>query len=132
SGGIGHSDGIAFADDNIGAVTMGPRGQFGGNRTTSWFTRNGGLTWSQGEDLNESWGIYASAGTGKFVTLPEGDAMNRNHAVFLSNDGGNSWNQIFDFAAFGSPDFTGHIAGVGNTVYVQTLSSIQGLYRSDD
>ncbi len=131
SGGIGHSNGIDFSSDNVGVVSMGPQGNTF-NPTTSWFTKDGGQTWSKGNDLQESWGIYAVKGTQKFITVPEGDSRNTNHSVYTSNDGGKNWLQGFSFP--GIVDFTGHIAGVGNTIYIQTFSRTtnSGLYRSDD
>jgi hypothetical protein len=132
SSGFGWSDGIDFSDDNIGAVTTGPTDPIFGGTTSSWFTQNAGVTWTQGNALKESWGIYAVKGTQQFITVPEGDMRNTNHSAYKSTDGGNNWAPIYTFQ--GRPDFTGHIAGVGNTIYVQTfsLTTNSGLYRSDD
>jgi len=128
SGGIGSSNGIDFSDDNIGVVTIGPSS---GRTTTSWFTQNGGVTWTRGNGLPESWSVYAVKGTKTFLTCSEDVQFPPGHVVYWSQDGGANWSQRFSFQS--SDGFTGHIAGMGNTLYVQTNSNTnQGLYRSDD
>lgn len=135
-GGVGASNGIDFSDDNIGVATMGPDGTPKRNRTTSWYTNDGGVNWQQGNDLPESWSVYALKGTKTFVLLSEDDKSRPGNTVYWSTDGGNNWvirnNSAFsNFAGIGG--FTGHIAGVRNTIYVQTDIAINsGLYRSDD
>jgi photosystem II stability/assembly factor-like uncharacterized protein len=130
-GGIQESNGIDFTDDNTGVATMGP-GQL--TRTTSWFTRDGGITWNQGNDLPESWSVYGVKGSKMFFTCSEdeGSLVPPGHTIYWSQDGGNNWQERFSNFPFFS-GFTGHIAGAGNTLYVQTsTSSKQGLFRSDD
>ncbi|MDP4219316.1 MAG: T9SS type A sorting domain-containing protein, partial [Bacteroidota bacterium] len=131
SGGLNWSSGIDFSDGTFGVVTMGPDPGFGGQRV-SWYSSDAGITWKQSGGLQEAWGVYGLKGTQKFISLPEGDKRNTNQSVFISNDGGKTWIRGFTFA--GNPDFTGHIAGVGNTVYVQTYSitTNAGMFRSDD
>jgi photosystem II stability/assembly factor-like uncharacterized protein len=121
------SNGIDFTDDNNGSVTMGPSSGF---TTTlpSWFTHDGGKTWNQGGSLPEAWGVYGVKGTKLFFAMPEGSGGGfPNRSLFRSTDGGATWNVFYNFSGH---SFTGHIAGVGNTIYVQTTDL--GLYRSLD
>ena len=128
SGGTGWSNGIDFADDNIGVATLGPSGQM---RTTSWYTQNGGVTWNKGGDLPESWSIHAVKGTKIFIALSENDSRNPGQTVYWSQDGGINWMPRYTFT--NSPEFTGHICGIGNILYVQTsIGTRTGLYRSND
>ncbi|HET9135269.1 MAG TPA: T9SS type A sorting domain-containing protein, partial [Candidatus Kapabacteria bacterium] len=128
------SNGIDFADNNIGVVTMGPNNQTFDTKANCWFTVDGGLSWTEGGPLSESWGIYALQGTSTFVVLPEGNARDANHKVFISTDNGRNWVERFDFQS--GAEFTGEIGGKSSTIYVQTNTltnfSPKGMYRSDD
>ncbi|MEI8133726.1 MAG: hypothetical protein WCH46_01465 [bacterium] len=129
SSGQGYSNGIDFTSDNIGVATCGPKGFFS-NGQQVWYTRDGGISWKQGGDIGESWGVYGIKGTETFLALPEGDATRPTATIMKSVNGGQSWKAVYSFG--GGLNFTGHIAGVGNTTYVQTTSNVNGLYRSDD
>ncbi len=119
------SDGIDFVDDNNGVATLGPPGG------ASWFTNDGGVTWNNGGSLPESWSVYGVKGTKTFFAMSENDGANPGQTLYSSQDGGQNWNSHFIFR--GLLTFTGHIAGAGNTLYVQTdRNGNQGLFRSDD
>jgi photosystem II stability/assembly factor-like uncharacterized protein len=126
-GSFDNSNGIDFADDRNGIVTIGP----GGGST--WITNDGGINWIRGGDLAESWSVYAVKGTKTFFAMPEDAAgFFGGRTLYTTSDGGQSWTTRFNnFPLFQS--FTGHIAGAGNTLYVQTdTKTNQGLFRSDD
>jgi len=97
----------------------------------TWSTTDGGITWQKGIDsLPESWSVYAVKGTQTYVTLPEGKVSDRSNIVYWSQNGGINWQERAIVPAAG---FTGHIGGVGNTIYVQTdYITKRGLFRSDD
>ncbi len=126
------SNGIDFVDDAIGVVTMGPPSNFfGATKNSAWYTKDGGITWSEGDAIPESWGVYGVKGSNNFLTMSEDGQNNPGQRVYWSQNGGVNWSSRFTFN--GSQSFTGHIAGVGNTVYAQTdLNANQGLYRSDN
>jgi photosystem II stability/assembly factor-like uncharacterized protein len=115
-------NGIDFADDKIGVVSPGPQAG-----TQCFMTSDGGLTWRRGGDIDEAWGVYAVKGTQTFFTAPEGDAMNPTNTLRISIDAGSTWSSIH---TFNNRNLTGHIAGMGSSIYVQTTTS--GIYRSDD
>ena len=124
-----NSTGIDFADDMNGVVTIGPGDYV--FPCVAWFTQDGGINWTRGNDLPESWSVYAVKGTKTFFTMSEDDANNPGQTVRWSQDGGQTWSTRFVFQ--GNPSFTGHITGAGNTLYVQTdTKTNQGLFRSDD
>ncbi|MEP7234969.1 MAG: T9SS type A sorting domain-containing protein [Ignavibacteriota bacterium] len=117
------SNGVDFADDLNGVVLMGPGGG-------TWLTHDGGVTWKPGGYIPESWSVHALRGTTSFVALPE-DGNPRGQTVYISPDGGSNWISRFQFSK--SESFTGHIDGVGNTLYVQSdVVDNVGLFRSDD
>jgi len=120
-------NGIAFMDDMNGIVVPGP----GARNPDCLITNNGGQTWLRGGILDESWGIYAAKGQNLYLTLAEGDATDPQSIVRVSTNGGTTWQTRYTFPnGWGSTGFSGHIAGKGTTVYVQTTSD--GLYRSDN
>lgn len=128
------SNGIDFADDQFGVVTMGPP-----NppllTNTPWYSQNGGLNWGAGTPMPEAWSVYAVKGTKTFFTMPEGVRGSYNLSLYRSDDGGMNWLSGFTFPP--PTRFTGHIAGAVNTLYIQTETGItgiidQGLFRSDD
>lgn len=121
-------NGIAFSDDNRGVVVAGPQ-----SLNRSYYTIDGGLTFQRGGVIQESWGVYALQGTSTFIALPEGLSTTPQRSVVRTDNIGQSWNTIFTFQ--NGINFTGHIDGMGSTVYVQTTatgSSTSGLYRSDN
>lgn len=123
------SNGIDFTDDLNGIITMGPNNNLRGMPLACWITNDGGGTWHSGGTLPESWGIYALKGTQTFCAMPEGTGgANPNTAFYKTVDQGGSWNIQSNFPA---QQFTGHIAGVGNSIYVQSATG-SGLFRSDD
>lgn len=128
-----HSDGIDFADDLHGVVTMGPL-SFGLGFLHSLFTQDGGMNWQRGGQLPEAWGVYALKGTQTYFAMPEGSSNGAtNRSLYRTLDGAKSWNVFYTFVNPFQPRFTGHIAGAGSTIYVQTEGkSNLGFYRSDD
>ena len=123
--GDGECNGIDFADDLNGIATIGPRGG------ACWMTSDGGVNWQQGDNLPESWSVYAVRGTKTFLALSEDNAMFPGQTVYWTQNGGQNWSTRYTFQ--GGPSFTGHIAGMGNTIYVQTDTvTNDGMYRSDD
>ena len=122
------SNGIDFADDMNGVIV-------GGETTLGelpcWVTHDGGLNWTVGDKLPEAWSVYAVKGTQICLALPEDDQFAPGRTVYWSQNGGVNW----DVRSNGveALSFTGHIAGVGNTVYVQSdIFSRRGVLRSDD
>ncbi|MEO6940664.1 MAG: hypothetical protein ABI252_11000 [Candidatus Kapaibacterium sp.] len=131
------SDGVDFSDDITGVATMGP-GAANGNQEI-YYTANGGLTWKQSFNAIEAWGVYGVKGTQTFFTANEGNANPAQHSIYWSQNGGASWQARYKF---GDPSLrlTGHIAGKGLSVYVQSDTMYgspprvtnKGMYRSDD
>lgn len=127
------SNGIDFLDDRNGVVTMGPDAtRWNAPDSYTYYTTDGGVTWKRGGMLYESWGVYADKQTGNYFSMAEDAANNPGNTLYWSRDGGKSWSARYGFNKL---EFTGHIAGVGKTMYVQTAvsnSGNMGLYRSDD
>jgi photosystem II stability/assembly factor-like uncharacterized protein len=123
------SNGIDFTDDLHGVVTLGPLGR---GKLLNYYTSDGGLTWQTSNYLGESWGVYAVKGTSKFICAGEGGQLGQ-PSILVSNDNGATWQPIFTFQNFSAP-YTGHVAGAGTRIYVQTEDALTnaGLYRSDD
>jgi photosystem II stability/assembly factor-like uncharacterized protein len=129
------SNGIDFTDSLHGVVTLGP--VVFPAQNTSYYTQDGGLTWIASPSLGESWSVYGLKGTLTFFAGGEGPGAvpNPSHSILRSNDGGANWSTIYTF-----PDnrlsLTGHLAGKGQTLYVQSdtgdMVAQRGLYRSDD
>ncbi|MDP4229702.1 MAG: T9SS type A sorting domain-containing protein [Bacteroidota bacterium] len=127
------SNGIDFADDQTGVVTMGPSVS-AANSINSWYTTDGGVSWMSGGPLPEAWSVYALKGTQTFFAMPEGrSTAATSTSLYRSTNGGRTWNVLYVFSDPRQPRFTGHIAGKANTLYVQTegISGL-GLYRSDN
>lgn len=126
-----YTNGIDFVDDLRGVVTPGPYNFFNNNdiQNPCLFTTDGGMTWSEGGDISESWGIYALKGTMTFFALPEGNQSDDQTRVVRTADIGRTWSTLYTFPS--AYDFTGHIAGKANTLYVQTADN-RGMYRSDN
>ncbi len=128
------SNGVDFTDLHTGIVTVRPS-----NSATArcWATTDAGYTWIHAGFIPEAWSVYSPKGTSMFYVMPEGrqEATNRNRTLFSSGDAGKTWTPVFTF-----PDntltFTGHIAGRGNRLYIQTdtleNTADRGLYRSDN
>lgn len=127
------SNGIAFLDDLNGVVTMGPDVSFFGNgQPRTYYTADGGVTWRQGGNMRESWGVYADRTTRTYVSLAEDYQRTAGDALYKSIDNGRSWQQS-NPSLLNNYEFTGHIAGVASTIYVQTeVATNRGMYRSDD
>lgn len=128
------SNDVDFSDDMNGVVVMGPNTSTFSNATLScWRTQDGGVNWQRGDELMEAWSVYAVKGTKTFFVMPEGPALQKNQTLFVTNDGGKNWYPTHTFTNLEVPFFTGHIAGQGKTLYVQTEGTpYLGLYRSDD
>jgi hypothetical protein len=129
---IHKSNGIDFLDDKNGVVTMGPDLPRGGNVASSYtyYTNDGGVTWKRGGLMHESWGVYAEKSSSSFFSLAEDEQGNPGNSVYHSINNGRNWTRITSLANL---EFTGHIAGGGTAIYVQTSSASNvGLMRSDD
>jgi photosystem II stability/assembly factor-like uncharacterized protein len=128
------SNGIDFTDSLHGVVTMGP--VFPG-QNVSYYTQDGGLSWLATPTVGEAWGVYALKGTQTFFAGGEGPGgvVNSSHSIVKSSDGGATWTTIYTFPQ-NRLTLTGHIAGKGSTLYVQSDTvnppQNQGLFRSDD
>ncbi len=124
-----NSNGIDFADNLNGAVSLGPLS------TNGYYSHDGGLTWNIGDGLPESWSIYALKGTHTFFSAAEENGnTNTYQRIYRSTDGGMSWQSIYTFADI-KVHFSGHIAGAGSTLYAQSAMALgmrTGLYRSND
>ena len=123
------SNGIDFADDKNGVVVEGEGGL--GGVLPCWITQDGGMSWYAGDKIPEAFSVYALKGTQTFFALPEDEQFAPGNTVYWSEDGGAHWDKrsINDQAL----SFTGHITGVGNTMYVQADNiSRRGMIRSDD
>lgn len=122
------SNGIDFSDDRSGVVV---EGESGIGILPCWITQDGGISWNAGDILPEAWSVYAVKGTQIFLALPEDLQSAPGHTVFWSQNGGVNWEVRSNGVE--ALSFTGHIAGVGNTVYVQADNvSRRGILRSDD
>jgi photosystem II stability/assembly factor-like uncharacterized protein len=131
------SNGVDFSDDNTGVATLGPGAANGSEEI--YYTADGGLTWRSSTNAVEAWGVYAVKGSQTFFTANEGAGDQNQHSIYWSRDGGRTWNPRFTF-----PDpnlhLTGHVAGKGQSVYVQSDTSsgpfgsvaYKGMFRSDD
>ncbi len=126
------SNGIDFSDDLTGVVTPGPNADFTDEKSPCFFTTDGGRTWAEGGMMSESWGVYGARGTTTFLALPEGNQRDPQTSVVRSTNVGRTWQTVISFP--NSFSFTGHIDGVGSTIYVQTDAdgTNSGLMRSVD
>lgn len=102
------------------------------------WTADGGNSWYPSSYSIESWGVYAQKGTLNFVMGGE-NRQNNGTAwtqIFRSENFGQTW-QLIDSLFIRT---TGHIAGVGNVIYVQADNFFTpnlrldpaGMYRSTD
>lgn len=125
------SNGIDFLDDLHGVVTMGPDADaFGNVISNTYYTSDGGLNWQLGGQMHESWGVYAEKSSGSFFSLAEDNQVNPGNTLYQSTNNGRTWTKL---NSFGNLEFTGHITGAANAIYVQTaISKNIGLMRSDD
>jgi photosystem II stability/assembly factor-like uncharacterized protein len=123
------SNGIDFTDDLHGVVTIGPMKK---DFAINYYTSDGGLSWQSSNYLGESWGVYGVKGTSSFISAGEGSQVDQ-PSILVSDDYGVTWRAVFTFQNFTNP-YTGHVAGAGSRVYVQTedASTNVGFYRSDD
>lgn len=106
------------------------------NTPTLW-TNDGGQTWVPSTYIEESWGVYGEKGTPNFVMAGEQHigTFSRQTNVVRSTTYGMSWNQVGTIPVRS----TGHIAGVGKVIYVQSdnlhsynFQLTQGMYRTTD
>lgn len=125
------SNGIGFFDDMTGVVTMGPDYEFFVGATAyTYFTTNGGVSWSRGGKMREAWSVYAEPISRSYYAIAEDEQSSPGNILYRSDDVTRTWTPLFTFKNL---EFTGHIAGGGGAMYVQTSSkSNQGLLRSDD
>jgi photosystem II stability/assembly factor-like uncharacterized protein len=127
-------NGINFTDDLHG-VTSAFKGSSG--YAPALFTNDGGRTWSNTSGvLVEAWSVYAERGTPNFFIVGEKVASDPSipENVYASTDYGATWKTINVI----NTRTTGHVAGGGQTIYVQCLTPLQsnatqtGLIRSTD
>ncbi len=131
-------NGIAFSDSLNGVVTeMNPN--LPGNNF--WVTTDAGRSWQPTvSNEYESWSIYAVPGTGIYFCANESQWYVPHASINWSTDGGFTWSERASFPAM---HFTGSIAGVGKTLYIQSDTGTawsyadadsywHGMYRSDD
>ncbi len=129
--------GIAFSDSLNGVVTEMNQQTPGRN---FWVTMDAGRTWQMTTNQYESWSVMAIPGKHIFLCANESQPNLPYVYINWSTDGGSNWSRRGSF-----PDihFTGTIAGVGKTLYIQTDSGglwsyldannyQHGMYRSDD
>ncbi len=133
-------NGIAFSDSLNGVVSEMNDDSAGNN---FWVTMDAGRTWQPSiSNQYESWSIYAVKGQEIYFCANESQpGLGLPYrSINWSTDGGFTWRER---ASFPVMHFTGTIAGVGNTLYIQTdtgttysyldANSYQhGVYRSDD
>jgi hypothetical protein len=126
------SSGIDFTDDLHGVVTMGPHPTGFNIGASTYSTSDGGVNWTKGYALDESWGVYALKGSQSFFAAAEGSVGNVTNSIYRSDDNGVTWQAIYTFPDPGLR-FTGHLSGSGKRLYFQTDVNFQGgMYRSDD
>ncbi len=123
-----HTNGVDFTDDNTGVISVFQSSAY---PAPFYYTSDGGLTWNASSAEREAWSVYGKKCTQKFFTANE-DSLGMGHVIHWSSDGGRSWSVRFSFAD-PKMQFTGHIAGRLNTLYLQTdIVSNEGMFRSDD
>ncbi len=135
------NNGIDFVDASHGVVTS-----FTDTAKGGWMsTQDGGRTWTQINPIirRESWSIYGVKGTPIFYTAAEGDptAGRVPTQIMRSINYGATWTTVGALSFKGNNFYsTGHIAGFGEMLYVQTDSDRSsnpnpialGMYRSTD
>jgi hypothetical protein len=114
-----NSNGIYFTSDDIGVVTSGP------STLMSWYTTNGGISWSKGGAQAETWSAWGFKGSNIFFAVAELQKQ-----LVWSTNGGRTWTIRYRFEPLLSnvEMVTGHISGKGSVMYVQTFSA--GLLRT--
>ncbi|MDP4236329.1 MAG: hypothetical protein Q8919_07790 [Bacteroidota bacterium] len=135
-------NGIDFVDALHGVVTS-----FTDTARDGWMlTSDGGVTWAKITNPVthlESWSIYGVKGSAIFYAAPEGDPVAGRTPTIIkrSTDYGASWNTVGQLKSNGTNFYsTGHIAGVGELLYVQSDRDLSvnpapfagGMYRSSD
>jgi len=109
--GLNSTIGIDFTDNLHGAII--------GFDTKNWYTTaDGGSTWAThtGQNNLEAWSIYGVQGTSTFYTAAENIGNLTPTNIQRSVDYGVTWN----FVSNTPIRSTGHISGVGETLYIQT------------
>jgi photosystem II stability/assembly factor-like uncharacterized protein len=99
----------------------------------TFYTSDGGNIWDSTFYTNEAWGVYADKGTANFVIAGEQRQTSPSAltSVVRSTDYGKNWVTVGSIPIRN----TGHIAGIGNTIYVQTdlgFNNGLGLWRTTD
>ncbi len=135
------NNGIDFVDASHGVVTCFTDTVKGG-----WMsTLDGGKTWTQINPIirREAWSIYGVKGTSIFYTAAEGDpiAGRTSTQLMRSANYGATWTTVAPLSSNGVNFYsTGHIAGFGEMLYVQTDTDrsvnkapfVLGMYRTID
>lgn len=121
--------GMDFSDEMHGVVNACYRA---GNPW--YYTADGGLTWSPTATCMESWSMYAEKGSSRFYVSPEGfsNVLGYKTDIYRSDDFGQTWKIVHHFDDL---QMNGHMAGVGETLYIQTECTDcpeSGAYRSTD
>jgi len=132
-------NGIDFTDNLHGVITGFTVNNGKGNKSNWLQTSDGGKTWAQIAPVQniEAWSVYAVKGTQVFYAAPEGNypiapTSARVTSIMRSGDNGSNWTTptTLNFLT------TGHIAGVGEILYVQAAQldnpAGSGVYRSTD
>jgi hypothetical protein len=120
---------MGFVDDLHGVVDAHYR-----DTKTSWmYTSDGGLTWNPTNYKNECWSIHTDTAAKLFYACPEGrsDRDFPPSPFLMSSDMGKTFTVMSQF----NETMSGHVAGVGNALYVQTFCyncTGKGVYRSTD
>ena len=121
-------NGLNFVDNLHGVASVFSATGAGQAPGNAMWTNDGGLNWFTSNLTTEAWGVYAKKGTSTFVVVGEkisSDPLNF-QTVEVSNDYGRTWSNKGVIQG----RTTGHIAGVGDVLYVQSYSRNQALNQN--
>ncbi len=131
-------NGINFVDQRHGVASAMTDPHLG--YVAALWTSDGGLSWYQSDGIyTEAWGVYAQKGSPNFIISGEKvqNDQSLTENVYASTDYGVTWQLV----GLLQGRTTGHIAGVGSVIYVQSetnwngrgnSTSFQGMHRSTD
>lgn len=134
--GIDRYNGVGFVDPLHGVVTGFWMAGLGNQYANGLWTSDGGLTWFTNNLFMECWSVYPKKGTGTFWAIGEdrSDAAVDVEKVFRSDNYGRNFSVVGTMPT----RTTGHVAGVGDVLYVQAWTRWQfpsryvGILRSTD